>query len=122
MTQINTLVDYKGWEEVEVTVDSGACDIVMPVNMCSVIPTVESERQRDNMEYEVANGETIPNRGEKRCLLMTMGARVPQRIVFHIADVHKALLSASWARPGATCGTSTRASTCRSTGRAACTS
>ena len=74
-------------------IDSGACDIVMPVGMCAEIPVQESERQRDRMEYEVANGETIPNEGERHCLLMTMGAKTPKRIVFQVADVHKALLS-----------------------------
>ena len=91
--QINNLVDYQGWKEIEVTIDSGACDIVMPINMCSEIPLQESERQRKRMEYEVANGETIPNEGERHCLLMTMGAQMPKKIVFQVADVHKALLS-----------------------------
>ena len=91
--QISNVVDYQGWKEIEVTIDSGACDIVMPLSMCSEIPVQESERQRERMEYEVANGETIPNEGERRCLLMTIGAHVPKKIVFQVADVHKALLS-----------------------------
>ena len=85
--------EYRGWKEIEVTIDSGACDSVMPTNMCKEIPIVESERQRDKMEYEVANGETIPNEGERHCLLMTLGAKTPKRITFQVADVHKALLS-----------------------------
>ena len=31
--------------------------------------------------------------GERRCLLMTMGAAQPKQITFQVADVHKALLS-----------------------------
>ena len=91
--QINNLTDYQGWKAIEVTFDSGACDIVMPLGMCAEIPVQESERQRERIECEVANGETIPNEGERRCLLMTVGAKSPKRIVFQVADVHKALLS-----------------------------
>ena len=32
---LNHVSDYKGWKEVEITVDSGACDPVMPVHCCS---------------------------------------------------------------------------------------
>eukprot|EP00974_Lingulodinium_polyedra_P057220 5504892-Lingulodinium_polyedra.AAC.1 len=84
---------FQGWKEIEVTIDSGACDIVMPISMCADIPVQESQKQRECMEYEVANGETIANEGERRCLLMTMGAKTPKKIVFQVADVHKALLS-----------------------------
>ena len=91
--QISNVVNYHGWKEIEVTIDSGACDIVMPLSMCSEIPIQESERQREGMEYEVANGETIPNEGERRCLLMTIGAHAPKKIVFQVAEVHKPLLS-----------------------------
>ena len=52
-----------------------------------------SERQGDKMEFEVASGETIPNEGERHCLLMTLGAKTPKRITFQVADVRKALLS-----------------------------
>ena len=47
-------VDDGEWVEMEVTVDSGACDTVMPVSSCSfkVLPSYHS---RHDMEYEVAN-------------------------------------------------------------------
>ena len=91
--QISNLADFQGWREIEVTIDSGACDTVMPLSMCSEITLHESERQRGRMEYEVANGETIPNEGERHCLMMTSGATTPKRITFQVADVHKAFLS-----------------------------
>lgn len=81
------------WRAVEITIDSGACDTVMPVGMCPGIGVHESENQRKGLEYEVASGETIANEGGKRCLLMTVGAKVPKRITFQLADVHKPLLS-----------------------------
>ena len=45
--------------------------------------------------YEVANGEEIPNKGERRCEIMTLGSSIPKRITFQVADVHKPLLSIS---------------------------
>ena len=82
-----------GWQEVEVTVDSGSCDTVMPAISCQGIPIDESELSKRGEEYEVANGESIPNLGERRCLMMTKNSTVPKKIVFQVADVHKALLS-----------------------------
>ena len=65
----------------------------MPIFLCSDIPLRESEQQRSGLEYEVANGQSIPNEGERRCLMMTRGATGPKRITFQVAEVHKALLS-----------------------------
>ena len=51
---------------IEVTVDSGACDTVMPLSSCSSIPTVPSNQSKAGMSYEVAGGGKIPDLGEKR--------------------------------------------------------
>ena len=81
-----------GWMQIEVTVDSGACDTVMPLSACSfkIIPSFQSKNE---MEYEVANGASIPNLGERRCLMLTPGAQEVKRITFQVANVHKPLLS-----------------------------
>ena len=84
-----------GWKEIEVTIDSGACDTVIPSAECSEYKLHESEQSQSGMEYEVANGESIPNLGERRCLMMTEGSRQVKRINFQVVDVHKALLSVS---------------------------
>ena len=94
---ISALGSYQGWQEIEVTVGSGACDTVMPLSLCSDIPRHESEQQRSGMEYEVANGASIRNEGERRCLMMTRIVRSPKHITFQVADVHKALLSITMA-------------------------
>ena len=47
------------------------------------------------MEYEIANGDSIPNLGEKRCELWTEGSSQSKAIAMQVADVHKALLSLS---------------------------
>ena len=81
------------WVEIEVTVDSGACVTIMPASMCSGIPVIETDLVREGVEYEVANGEALPNMGERRCEVMTIGSLTPKRITFQVADVHKPLLS-----------------------------
>ena len=43
----------------------------------------------------MANGATIPNFGERRCEVMTIGSLQANRITFQVADVHKPLLSVS---------------------------
>ena len=80
------------WVRLEVTVDSGACVTVMPAGMCLGISILQSATAHGAM-YEVANGEEIPNKGERRCEIMTLGSSIPKRITFQVADVHKPLLS-----------------------------
>ena len=80
------------WVEAEVTVNSGACDTVIPVSSCSfkVLPSYQT---RHEMEYEVANGASIPNLGERKCIICTPGSLEEKRITFQVVDVHKPLLS-----------------------------
>ena len=83
------------WTEIEVTVDSGACVSVTPVGICEGIEVIESELSRNGAEYEVAHGATIPNFGERKCEVMTVGSLHAKRITFQVAEVHKPLLSIS---------------------------
>ena len=83
------------WQEIEITVDSGAYDTVMPAATCGHISIVSTPESRGGLEYEVANGECIPNLGERRCLMMTENSHTMKRITFQCADVHKPLLSVS---------------------------
>ena len=80
---------------IEVIVDSGACDTVMPLSSCSSIPAVPSNQSKAGMSYEVADGGEIPNLGERKCLMLTPGCHFPKKIIFQVADVHKPLLSAT---------------------------
>ena len=83
------------WIEIELTADTGACDTVIPKSMCSSIPIVQSIQSLHKMEYEVANGASIPNLGERRCQMWTDNATAPKLIAMQVADVHKPLLSLS---------------------------
>ena len=87
--------DEGSWIEVELTADTGACDTVIPRSTCPGIPIQSSLQSLRGMEYEVANGESIPNLGERRCLMWTEGADSARRINMQVADVHKGLLSLS---------------------------
>ena len=52
------------WIEVELTADSGACDTVIPRKTAESIPILPSLASLRGMEYEVANGQSIPILGE----------------------------------------------------------
>ena len=83
------------WIEVELTADTGACDTVMPRAMAAHIPIQPSLQSLKAMMYEVADGNEIPNLGERRCLMWTENAGEARKINLQVADVHKALLSLS---------------------------
>ena len=51
------------WMEIEVTVDSGACDTVMPADVCQGISVVQSVSSH-GAEYEVANGHAFLDEGQ----------------------------------------------------------
>ena len=76
-----------------ITVDSGACETVVPTNACPQVRVSPSEASRRGDKYEVANGNVIPNVGEKRCRVMTAGSRVEKHITFQCADVDMPVLS-----------------------------
>ena len=50
-----------GWELIEITVDSCACDTVLPSKMLSSSRTESTETSRAGEEYELANGHAILN-------------------------------------------------------------
>ena len=56
---------------------------------------MENEFSRNGAEYEVANGATIPNLGERIYEVMTFGSLQAKRLTFQVADLHKPLLSIS---------------------------
>ena len=83
------------WEEIEITIGSGACETVLPSRMLTSIKLQPNEASRRGDEYEIANGHTIPVEGEKRCIMMTTGSLVPKGIVFQVPNVHKTLMYVS---------------------------
>ena len=67
----------------------------MPRAKASHIPIQASLQSLKAMMYEVADGNEIPNLGERRCLMWTENAVEARKINLQVADVHKALLSLS---------------------------
>ena len=57
------------WIEVALCADTGACDTVIPRETCASIVIQSSLPSMQCMEYEVANGHTIPNLGERHCIM-----------------------------------------------------
>ncbi len=76
----------------ECTVDSAACECVMPPTLLDHIEIAESPASAAGVEYEVANSEKIPNLGERRLECLTDNSKALRRITFQVADVHKPLL------------------------------
>ena len=88
-------VDNNDWARIDLTVDSGACDSVMPrkepCEKMKIYPSVQPER---GLLYWVAHAETLPCLGEKRLAVWT-DAETPKAIAILVADVHKPQLSLS---------------------------
>jgi hypothetical protein len=89
----NITCDDRGqsWEELEVTVDSGAAVTVMPVEMCKYVPT---EKTNDIGPFRAANGATIANHG-MRSLKGLDENNMPMGFHTHVAGVTKFLASVS---------------------------
>ena len=81
------------WIEGDCCADTGACDIIIPRKTCDSIPIQPALQSMQCMEYKVADGHTIPNLGERRCIMWTEGAAAEKKIDLQVADVHKASLS-----------------------------
>jgi len=80
------------WEEVEIIIDSGATVPVFPPRIGKLYKIQESEGSRNGDEYRVANGDKIPNLGEKVLPVVTEEQTV-RGITAQIADVTDPLQS-----------------------------
>ena len=81
------------WEKLTLLVDSGASDTVVPQTVC---PGAELHwTPKVGIEYEIADGGTLDNLGERRCLLKTSesaNAKDAFMMAFQVVDVNKPLL------------------------------
>ena len=67
----------------------------MPRKLFPKIPICPSLQSLSCMEYEVADGSTIPNLSGRSCVTWTDGASEERHINLQFADVHRSLLSLS---------------------------
>ena len=81
-----------GWEEIELTVDSGASETVVGEGMIDSVEVTEGWALKKGVEYAVANGVRIPNLGEQRFVTHTHEG-FQKSIKAQVCDVNKALLS-----------------------------
>ena len=81
-----------GWEEVLMAVDSGASETVIGEDMAVSAVLKESEGSRRGFEYKVANGESIPNLGEKKFQAETQEG-IKKGITAQVCPVQQGLLS-----------------------------
>ena len=80
------------WECLEMAVDSGATETVISEDMVSMVKVKEGAASKRGVVYETANGETIPNLGEKHFIAESEEGTV-KKITAQVADVNKGLLS-----------------------------
>ena len=80
------------WEYIETILDSGATVTVIPPHVGRSYEVVPSAASRAGVKYEVANGEEIPNLGEKLMPVMTREGSM-RGLRAQVADVSKALQS-----------------------------
>ena len=91
---INTVGDDE-WVKVEVAVDSGATETVMGERtLAGVIDISDSPAMRRGVTYEVADGTTIPNLGERKFLAISEEG-VARGITAQVCAVNKTLMSVS---------------------------
>ena len=82
------------WEVIEMAVDSGASETVIPEEMIQAAKLQPSEASKRGVQYEVANGQRIPNLGQKAFQGMS-DEGVLRGVTAQVCDVNKPLLSVS---------------------------
>ena len=80
------------WERMEIIMDSGATVPVMPPSVATCYPVTEGAARRAGVTYEVANGQELPNLGEKFIAVLTSEGTVRGHLS-QVADVSKPLQS-----------------------------
>ena len=80
------------WKVIHRAVGSGATDTVAYIESLQSVQTKKGLGSKNGTENEVANGERIPNLGEKHVLRVTTEG-VSKQIVAQMCDVNKPLLS-----------------------------
>ena len=84
------------WEKLTLVVDSGASDTVLPPELLSWIELAQNGKKL-GAEYEVANGTSVFNIGERQCIMrLSETSKDELEIVFQVVeDVQKPLLAVS---------------------------
>jgi hypothetical protein len=92
------ILPVEPWREVdvEVTLDSGACDHVMDAEDAPGYLVSESPGSRRGQRFTVGNGQSVPNEGQLSLNLQAhddAGRAVPVRSTFQVAEITRPLMS-----------------------------
>ena len=91
---LNPVAAAPEWEAIELAVDSGASETVIPEDIVRSVAVAPSEASKRGVEYEVANGHRIPNLGQKTFQAVTPEG-VHRGITAQVCEVNKPLMSVS---------------------------
>ena len=94
-------VKDRRWEDIELAVDSGATESVVPNIMPESIKTIEGPASKRGVMYEVASGHQIPNEGEKKFTAVTEEGQ-ERNLTVQVCDVNQGLLSVAKMRQAGT--------------------
>ena len=84
--------EFKGHRKLQILVDSGAAENVLPADILPDYEPVEGEARKKNVMYMTADGHEMPNFGEKFIPFKTFEGH-EAGIKFQVADVRRPLLS-----------------------------
>ena len=90
---LSPAVEKPKWEPLTFLVDSGASDTVMSPTQVPSAKLKPSAGSPVGLEYEVANGESINNLGEKTLAVVPHGGQNLRALKVQYAEVHGGLLS-----------------------------
>jgi len=89
---INNFTEDGRWQKIELAVDNGPTESVVPESMPSSIPTTPGTASRRGVLYEVANGQRKPNEGEKKFAAVAEEG-TEKKLVMQVCEVKRDLLS-----------------------------
>jgi hypothetical protein len=87
-------VESDKFELIEITIDSGAAESVIPPDIMNQFPTNETESSIAGEQFVAANGSIIENEGERRVDVFTLDG-TKRNMVFQVTGVNKTLASVS---------------------------
>ena len=88
----NSVTTKNKWEVIDFAVDSGASETVISEDMLPNIPIKQGDASRREVQYEIANGVHILNRGEKKFQGYSEEGAV-RSVSTQVCEVNKGLLS-----------------------------
>ena len=86
--------DFRQGKRGRITMDSGAAESVIPLDMLQEVPTRSSPRSCAGTHCIVASGGRMPNLGEKHVKFRT-GEGLGSSVLFQVTDARKPLASVS---------------------------